>query len=476
MEIKSAASCEKIVEEALVSLTLDYPIYAQLMMRIGVKVVEYKDRRFKAWTDGTAIFINKYIIDRCNRYPLRLLPDGTQVNVGVGVKEMMFILSHELMHLLGLSWERGDNKGIAMQYGAGITKAVKHQIQNWNKATDYEINSLLHNNEDENGYSKPVGNMPEDVLYESKYRNKIAEDIYDDIVAKEKADKQQQSQSNGGGFGGNNPIPSNSNSDGDNNPNDDDEDNSSFTDEEPEGIDYEFDEHMPLKDETTKNELIAKIGETTGGKDIGTGSSAIDRLLAKTFKEQPFNWRRALAKYIRGWMKENYTWNKPSRAGIANNIILPSQGRTPKMHVAVAIDTSGSVTDNELQQLLNHLFTILQMYKDFQVDVWCVSTRVHEDTFGTFTAKNKSKLSEYMTQSDGGTNLRTCFEFIDEKYKIKKPDVFILMSDFYDSLDGDTETSVGYPCIWMVINHKSFTPPTKIKAETYHITLDGNGI
>ena len=50
--------------------------------------------------------------------------------------------------------------------------------------------------------------------------------------------------------------------------------------------------------------------------------------------------------------------------------------------------------------------------------------------------------------------------------------MFITMSDFYDPLDGDTETTSPCPCIWLVLDHPGFTPPSKIKAETYPFVVE----
>jgi len=458
-------TCEQIVDDAMTELVLEFPIYAQLIARIGVKIVNIESEKHIAWTNGKAIFVNKYYVERCNRYPRRIDKDGNTIDVTVGFRQMVFILAHELSHLLLESYGRAKPLGIDYE---STSKESKQKRDLWNCATDYEINSNLHNNEetDQSGHteSKEVGRMPEFVLYESKYRNKIAEDIYKEL--QQQAQQQQQGNQGNNGQGG---LNGNGSGSGDN---DDSDGPGSFSDDDtPTYVDFDLDKHEPITDEATKNEIIAKIADVCGNRTQGVGSSALDRIIQRVFKQEPFNWRKALAKYIRGWMKDNYTWNKPSRAGIANNIILPSQGKTPKMHIAVAIDTSGSIGENELMTLLNHLFTILQVYKDFQVDVWCVSTQVHEDTFMTFTSQNKSKLSEYQIKSDGGTNLRTCFEFINEKYPVKKPDVFLLMSDFYDSLDGDTDLYVKYPCIWFVIDHEGFRPPKNIKAVTYNVTL-----
>jgi predicted metal-dependent peptidase len=157
---------------------------------------------------------------------------------------------------------------------------------------------------------------------------------------------------------------------------------------------------------------------------------------------------------------------------MANGLILPSAGRTPKMHIGVGIDTSGSISNVEINCMMNHVFTILQQFKDFTVDVWCCGSVVYPETFKRYTANNKKDLVNYVTKSDGGNDERENFKFIKEKYKHEKLDVFILLSDYFDPLDGDTETTSPCPCIFMCLDHPNFVPPSRIKAETYRIVSE----
>ena len=431
-------------ENAMIDLVLDFPIYASLITRIGCKIVDSPNHSI-AWTNGKAIYINAQEINEWNKNPIVTGESGKQYNRTIGKKELMFILAHELLHLIGLTFDRGVNMGVT---NTELSEAGRRKWQLWNIATDYEINSLLHNNEQTDSFGRvtrnSVGNLPETALYKSEYKNKTAEDIYMELLSEEE----------------NNPSPASFSFDGDETGNNID------------GLGSTIDQHLPILDDTTRNEVLAKIDEVFGSRSNGLGSSALDRLIETTYKPQPFNWRRALTKYIRGWMKDNYTWNKLSRAGIANNLILPSSGRTPKMHIAVAIDTSGSIHDTELHAMMDHLFTILQQFKDFTIDVWCCGSVVYPETFMSFTAANKKDLDKFEFKSDGGNDMRKNFNFLREHYKVEKPDLFICMTDGFDPCDGDTETVSPCPVIWLILDHPGFTPPSKIKSEVYPFVVE----
>ena len=178
---------------------------------------------------------------------------------------------------------------------------------------------------------------------------------------------------------------------------------------------------------------------------------------------------------MRKFVKENYTWNKPSRAGIANGIILPSSGTAPKLNIGVAIDTSGSISELEIDTMMDHLFTILQQFKSFEIDIWSCGSVVYEDTLMKITNTNKSKLKDFQVKSDGGNDMRENFNFIKKHYKGReKIDLLLIMSDFYDPLDGDTETTSTCPVIYMCIDHKDFKKPSKINGEVYPFEVDAN--
>ena len=445
-------SVRQIWENAMINLVIEFPIYAELITKIGCKFVHggtNEETSACAWTDGRSISINEDMIEYFNQNPIDHDNEGKEINRAIGQKEMQFILCHELLHLIGLTFDRMKNVGI---YREDISDEMRRKFELWNQATDYEINSLLHNNEStDTSYGdrkrNPVGNMPEWVLYESEYKDLQAEEIFKRLIEKEKQEnngmllKPGAGGASGNGKGGMIPL----------------------------------DNHLPITDEDVKNEVISKMSEVFGSRSNGVGESGIDRMVSRAYKPVPFNWRKALSKYIRGYIKANYTWNKPSRAGIASGLILPSAGTTPKLHIGVAIDTSGSITEKEIDTMMDHVFTILQQFKSFEIDIWSCGSVVYKESLLKLTGSNKGDLKKFQVISDGGNDMRENFKFIKEHYKGKdKIDVLLIASDFYDPLDGDTETTSPCNVVYLCIDHKDFKKPSKIKGEVFPFEIDAN--
>ena len=138
------------------------------------------------------------------------------------------------------------------------------------------------------------------------------------------------------------------------------------------------------------------------------------------------------------------------------------------LKIAVAIDTSGSISDKQLNCFMNHLLSIASQFKQFKIDVWCFSTQVHEDTLVTYTERSRNIVGDFKLNSYGGTDISSNFEWVKKHYGSEKPDTLIVFSDFEDRLHNDTTTRFDYcRCVWLVLNNKDFIPPKLIKADRF---------
>lgn len=457
---KPTIDIHALVEQAVIKLVLDYPVLAHLLSRVGLKIVDDFKDLYWAWTDGTSVTINRTAMLIDHNLKQETDDKGKTHDLTVTKERILFVLAHELGHLINLTNDRGNKIGVLWD---DLSPQGKFKNALWNMATDYEINSALyHNKENNDTKDKPIGDKPDCVCYDVKYKGMSAEDIYKDLLKNSKAQQQMQ-KAMSLSFQGS----------GDGNSNSDPSSDSNCDSDDKGGLTVGLDKHKPITDEMVKNELVAKIAEALDkGKEAGCGMSAFGRMCDELFKPEPFNWRRALSKYIRSFIRDNYTWNRPSRTGIANGIILPSVYTTPSIKLAVAIDTSGSVGQAELTKLMNHLYTILTQFKKFEIDVWCFSTKVHPNTFKTFKSGNKHELNSYQFESNGGTDISSNLPFIEEKYKGKKPDAVLILTDGFDDLNGDTKTVTNYPVVWMIVNNDHFVKPIGMPGEVYSFKAD----
>lgn len=137
------------------------------------------------------------------------------------------------------------------------------------------------------------------------------------------------------------------------------------------------------------------------------------------------DWRKALASAIRNAVARttgavDYTYRRPSRRQ-PPGVILPSLYR-PAPEVAVVVDTSGSISDEELAQALGEIKGIVQGVGGREIAVLAVDAEVH----GVFRTTDPRKVS---LKGGGGTDLRVGFERAQKLHP--KPQVLVVLTDGY---------------------------------------------
>ena len=61
------SNVREIWENAMINLVIDFPIYAEIITKIGCKFVKAGKESAVAWTDGRAITINEEMVEEFNQ-------------------------------------------------------------------------------------------------------------------------------------------------------------------------------------------------------------------------------------------------------------------------------------------------------------------------------------------------------------------------------------------------------------------------
>jgi predicted metal-dependent peptidase len=97
--------------------------------------------------------------------------------------------------------------------------------------------------------------------------------------------------------------------------------------------------------------------------------------------------------------------------------------------VAIAIDMSGSIGDEDAKTFLSEVKGIMDQYEDFKITLFCFDTEIYNCQ--VITQDNAMDLLEYEPMGGGGTDFEACFNFMKEQGI--EPKKFIMFTD-------------GYPC------------------------------
>lgn len=357
-------AAEKIVV-ARVSLLMKQPFFGNIATRLIVKNAD--DWCPTAATDGRHFYYNSEFVNK--------LKD----------KEVEFLVGHELLHCI-------------YSHCGEFNRISGRDSKLWNIACDYAVNRdcVKYN------LGTKIATVP--ILYDDKYEDMCAEQIYDDLLKNAKkinADElvkqllDQHLSDDGSGSG--------------------DGDSSSG----PGKISSE--ERQQIQNDIKEAMLAA--AQAVGAGNIPSGIKRfIDGLT-----ESKMNWKEVLVQQIESQIKNDFTFMKPSRRGWSCDAILPSLKKAPSVEVTIAIDMSGSISQEMARDFLSEIKGIMDQHSSVNIGVMCFDTKTYN--YREFTEDDTSELLNYELTGGGGTNFDAVWEFL--KSEDKTPKQLLVMTDGY---------------------------------------------
>jgi predicted metal-dependent peptidase len=338
-----------------------------------MKLIDASDWCPTAATNGRDFMYNKKFVEK------------------LSVKKLEFLFAHEICHAVF------DHFG---RLGSRIPQLA-------NIAQDYAVNQIL--------VDERIGEKITEVkiCYDAKYRGLAWEEIYDELF--EKAEKIPMEQllaqlgdlldehikeEEGAGSGGGDKT-----KDGKGKP--------SLTKEEAEQI----------RDEI-KNAMIQSAAAAGAGK-VPAG---IQRLI-KNWTEPKMDWRQLVQQEIQSIVRNDYSFQRVNRKSMHSGAILPGMKEATTIDVAISIDMSGSIGDEDATAFLSEIKGIMDQYEDFKINLWCFDTDIYN--WKQITHDEAHELVEYEPQGGGGTDFEVNWTFMEENGI--QPKKFIMFTD-------------GYPC------------------------------
>lgn len=433
------------IKVAMIFIGSKYGFFSALLTKLNIKQaprVAWKRIKTMA-TDGISIYYNPNFVH------------------SLTANQIVFVLCHEIMHcaMRHMFREKGLN-----------TKNHRR----WNEAGDYAINTILFDPDQEDKATMCVGEPIPCMLWDKQFQGKSAEAIYKELEKGVKGGFWSGGQECGGDDG-----------DGDG----DGEDPDMYEDDEGDGEGEGQGEGEgggtpgPGKgkgkgkgsgkggqgsatgtlDETFEpGELQGGIGgrdaeEPMGGDDVskeniekewknavnnakprgaGKGPAVFGRALDKLNKPQ-LNWKTILKKYLKEILDqtEDKPWTRRfiSGRGPGEETYIPGEKEMYGMirRMVIGVDTSGSISDDELAIFASEMKGIMVEYSVKSVDVLPCDAKIHNAQH--FTDPKKTKITKARFYGGGGTSFDPVFKWIEDNM-IKKgipPDIVIYFTDGY---------------------------------------------
>lgn len=362
--------------KARMQLMLNHPFLASAVARFPFVEVDERGWCELLATDGYLIFFNR---SRLSRF---------------GLSHLEFMLAHEVLHcVLG----HFDRRGL-------------RQPHLWNVAADYAINLMLV----ELGLvMPPVG------LLDPRYRGLPAEKIYEDLVTRVERSAQGGAQSKNAAEKGASPAnlePAHSVS----TMSEAKSWASSGSDQRPEKDKAGgFDEHIDPEDwrgadlrdqdypsEAERNRIRVQLAKPILAELRGrTRGWAVTELEAARSERVP--WERLLASFVTGLRSSDFRLWPPNKRHLWRGVYLPSAGAPGPRLLAVAIDTSGSMTNDQIRLVLGELDRLRSVSECSLLVIQCDAEIQSIERSEPFEGSASRRI-----RGRGGTDFRPVFEWI----------------------------------------------------------------
>ena len=359
---------------ARVGLLLRHPFFGNMATRMAVKNCD-------SWcptaaTDGRTLYYNTQFFNMLTN------------------KQIEFVIAHEILHCVF------DH----------IVRREDRDAHIYNIACDYLVNNCL--------VRDKIGEVVTQIkiFQDFKYDNWSSEQVYDDIFNK-------------------------------------------YDEEELKQLGELLDEHVDWEKDTNGNTPDQKKSKQKSKKDkCGTGrpvyskeelrkirdeikesmiSSAqaagagnlpgeIARMI-KELTEPKMNWRELIRQQVQSTIRNDFTFQRPSRKGWHTNAIIPGMNFDNTIDICIGIDMSGSIGDEQGADFLGEVKGIMEEYDDYNIKVWCFDTKVYNEA--DFSPSDGKDLVEYELKGGGGTDFMCNWNYMKEEDIIPKK--FIMFTDGY---------------------------------------------
>ena len=380
---------------ARIGLLLKQAFFGNLATRL--KLVNADEWLTTAATDGRNFYYN-------SRFVMMLK-----------VKEVEFLVGHEVLHVVYDHLGRRDNRDPEI----------------WNIANDYAVNSDLKKHR--------VGEMitTVDCLYEKKYEGWASEEIYDDLMKNvqyisidDLIDKMLDDHIDGEGDEG----------DGDG-------------DKDRQGRKGKGRPQLTeAEKEEIRQEMKQAVINAAQQAEAGSVPAGVERLI-KQLTDPVMPWRELIQTNLTSAIKSDYTWMRPSRRSWHMDAVMPGMNPGEEIDVDIYIDMSGSISNKQGMAFLSEVAGMMDAFDGYNLRVTCFDTRCYNTQ--EFSSENMENIEEYELHGGGGTDFDCIFDDLKEAGRV--PNRLIVFTDGYPF--GSWGTADYCDTTWIIHGDPNPNPP-----------------
>lgn len=325
----------------------------------------------------------------------------------ISTRAAMEILKHEALHFV--------NKHIIRSEGMKNQDMMQAKMENI--AMDCAINQFLDKDIIDEIGGITLENFGQ-MVNNTNLLEKMPYEYYLDALQKEKERREKDDQQNGG---------------------------DSLGEFEQQLSDKQMDDHSNFKpmdalDQAMLEDKIRKAAEETRANGAGNLPSEIEELL-KLMGKAKVNWKREMRIFVGDKIRSDRRSTR-SKRNRRYGITFAGHKKDYKAKILVAIDTSGSMSNTDIETCLNEVYGIYQTTPNLQLDIVECDAQIQE--VFTYTGEKDFKIS-----GRGGTDFQPA---LDHAKKHKYDGLVFLTDGGY----WEKPKNTGVPVIWGIVGGYSF--------------------
>lgn len=286
-----------------------------------------------------------------------------------------------------------------------------------NMACDYVINLEIH---DEGKRTNGFVSLPDGCLLDEQYRGMDSQEVFNKLQDNGGGGKGQGQGDDGGSFDEHGW-----------------EDAQEMSAEEVKELAQEIDNAI------RQGAILA--GKTGGNLD----RSFTDLMSAKV------DWREALREFVSAVAvgKDDSSWRRPNRRWLQHDIYMPSTIAESMGRLAIAVDTSGSIRDEDINKFLSEVVAIMTNVNPEIVDLlyWDSAVAGHE----VYGLGDGDKLMASTKPKGGGGTTPSCITDYMKEHNLK-PECVVVLTDGYVGNDWGGDWNC--PVLWAIVGDCKAVP------------------
>ena len=159
-------------------------------------------------------------------------------------------------------------------------------------------------------------------------------------------------------------------------------------------------------------------------------------------------WNRLLIRYMKKFARNDYSYRRFNKRYLPQ-FYLPTLYSESLSDLVIAIDSSGSVTDDEFKRFVSEVFGIMRMMKPEKITLLQFDTKIRS----VDVIRHEKDFHNILFSGRGGTRIGPVLKWAEEH----KPEAMLIFSD--GEFNFPEHIPVNVDLLWLIHHNPNFTAP-----------------